>query len=232
MAPERKPDSESKPVLIMTPNLPSLQYRLPLLTAISQFLRIPSQCSLDFIRSTSTSSPLSPGCDGCTINTHERRKTLISVLYTSLRRSSFCPFPAPTIFPDYSMNSQLFFKNSLRSTNSTKASNIQSNTSGSSENFPLIPSTSPDHPLRHYLFVHWVIKLSGVLGFLGMRHGISRRWWPYAANSSPPTYRPVESIPFPSPLLYPWRRQSTQNSFAPDFPSSCWMKSLNVFGTR
>jgi hypothetical protein len=187
----------------MTPD-PPLQYRSPMLTATSYFLRIPSRCTLDLIRSTSRASTISPGCDGHAIDSHERRKTLISPLYTTLRRSSFCPFPGSAIFPDYSSNSQTLFENAPRSTNSPKASNIVSITSGTSEDFPSIPSTSLDRPLRHYLSVHWAIKLSGVLG---MRHGISRRWWPYAANSSPPTYRP--SVSFPSPLLFPWRRRPT-----------------------
>jgi hypothetical protein len=144
-----------------------------MLTATLHFFRIPSRCSLDLIPSTSNSSPLSPGSDGCAINSHERRKTLISPLYTSRRRSPFCPVHGPAIFPDYSSTSQSLVDNAPRSTVSPKTSKILSITSGTSEDIPSIHSTSLDRPLRHYLSVHWAIKLSGVLG---MGHGISRRW--------------------------------------------------------
>ena len=56
--------------------------------------------------------------------------------------------------------------------------------SGTSEDFPSIPSTSPEQSLQHYLSGPCGVKFGLVLG---IRHRISRLWWSSATNSFPPT---------------------------------------------
>ena len=78
----------------------------------------------------------------------------------------------------------LFLTAPRSSASSLMISNMLWTASGTSEDFPSIPSTSPEQSLQHYL-----PGLCGVwLGWvLGIRHRISRIWWSSATNSFPPT---------------------------------------------
>jgi hypothetical protein len=87
-----------------------------------------------------------------------------------------------------------------KSSNSPKVSNMLLSTSGTSEDFPSIPSTSPEQTLRHHLSGLWKLKLRWALG---MGHGISRRWWSSAMTSFPPAN--LQS--FPLPLFSTWAWQ-------------------------
>jgi len=69
---------------------------------------------------------------------------LTRALYTALRRSSFYPFPGldfPSMLSNFSFASHSLFYIAPRSLNSPRTSNLLSNTSGTSEDYPLILST-------------------------------------------------------------------------------------------
>ena len=151
MAPNRKPKlvttSHGGLMLTLAPYPSSSQNRSPKLTATSPFFRTHSPCTLDLIRSTSFASTNSPRLDGTDIDDQKRRKTLTSLFCTALWQSSFRPFTETGFHSEmlsiFYFTSHSPFQNARGRSSSPKASNILSNTSGSSRDQHLIPWTSP-----------------------------------------------------------------------------------------
>ncbi len=144
--PNVSPNLQVRAVLVIDTVSPSLQSRSPVSTMASLLFRNHSRCSLDPIQNTSLMSIFSQWHDSGAISCHNRRMTLTSPFYTTLRRSSFRPFPRsgfPSILSNFS-----FALRSLsyiaQSSNNPRTLSMLSSTSDTSEDCPLIPSTSTE----------------------------------------------------------------------------------------
>src|ERR1700761_1989898 len=94
---------------------------------------------------------------------HERRKILTSALSTSLKRSSFLPFPGMDLGMDRISSNDLLALHSLFQDvpirlNSQKVSKTLSSTYGIFRYSPSIPSTSPEHSLLNLSSKHCALK--------------------------------------------------------------------------
>ncbi|KAH9041450.1 hypothetical protein EDB84DRAFT_959821 [Lactarius hengduanensis] len=100
-----------------------LNSRSPILTAISRIFRIHSHGTLDSTQNTSFVYIISRWHDSSAISCHNRRETLTSQFYTTLRRSSFRPFPGmnfPSILSNTFLPSQEHFYIAPRTSNSPR----------------------------------------------------------------------------------------------------------------
>jgi hypothetical protein len=134
-------------------NSHSQQPLLPKSTTASLFFRTSSHGFHDLISSISLASMDSQRRDSRAMACQERWKTLTNVSYTPLKQSYFLPFPwpvQPSILSSLSSDLHHLFSIAPRRPHSLMTSSVLSSTSGTFEDYPLIPSAFRDAKSQDY----------------------------------------------------------------------------------